>query len=159
MVTAAVTFLCVRFGVGVTTNLDTSTGSVYRTFDDKPEAPEKSKLLVMTTPSIEITAVNLPKTSLYPTSTLAREQELNDRSVIEFLPTITNGTLMNTGTDKNDRFVMRPSMFENTALSFVVKSDLTNTNPNLTNRHNYNDVENDESEVNVNTILYGTKER
>jgi len=159
MVTAAITFLFVRFGVGMTTNLDTTSGPVYRTSDDKPEALENSKISEMTTHSIEITAVNSPKTGLDLTSTLAREPELIDHSVIEFLPTTTKGTLVNRDTDGNNRFVVRPSMFENTALSFDIRDDLTNTNPNLTNHHNDNDVKNDESKVNINTKPYGTKKR
>lgn len=152
IVTAIVTFLCVRFGLGMTTDIiydNSSSGTIYRTSDGRPVALQSSKVLMI--PPVSTTTVNLTKNGMDPTSTFTSRQQLSNRSVIEFIHATTNRDI-----ERDNRFEVGATISERTALLSTVTGNLTNTYPN---RNRDNDVKNDEAEVNFNPRLYGITER
>lgn len=115
----AVTFMYVQFGVATTTISVLFASSP----DGQQTADDSGKLLVVTTPSA--TVVNISITDLDLTSIVSGDQRLDNHSAAELLPIFTSKYQVDNDTVLNDDFVVGPSVSESTALSFVVKDDLT----------------------------------
>jgi len=109
----------VQFGVATTTIPVLFASSP----DGQQTADDSGKLLVVTTPSA--TVVNISITDLDLTSIVSGDQRLDNHSAAELLPIFTSKYQVDNDTVLNDDFVVGPSVSESTALSFVVKDDLT----------------------------------
>lgn len=114
-----VTFLYVQFGVATTTTsvLFASTPNGQHTTNDSDEL-----LIATISPGV---IANVPTTGMDPTSMVTGDQLVSNRSDTELLSILTNRYQIDNGTVRDDDFVVGPSVSESTALSFVVKDDLT----------------------------------